>query len=192
MKLNAFDYYQKLEDTQVILIYSGPIWAVSVEELGETISRRLELDRLSVSAAHSIFSVFVEQMNNISLYSAERETFEKTEEDTEENTEVARGVFILGSADDHYFLQSGNVINDHSRELIQSRIDHLNSLDKQALRKFYREQLNGDNTNPESKGAGLGFTEIAKRASSKIEYDFTPMSDGLTFFTMRVEIGGGK
>jgi hypothetical protein len=76
-----------------------------------------------------------------------------------------------------------------SAELVKNRIEHLNSLDKQELRKYYKEQMKSENTNAESKGAGIGLTEIAKRASKPIEYDFTPYDEGLTFFTMCVTIG---
>lgn len=189
MMLNALEYYKQLSSTQIILIYSGPIWAVSVEELGETVCKRLELEDLSFPATQSIFSVFVEQMNNISMYSAEKEHFEDADVN---GVKVSKGVFILGTSGSKYFLQTGNVVEKHSAELLKSRIDHLNSLDKQELRKYYKQQLNSENTNADSKGAGLGLIEIARRASSKIEYDFTPMEDGLIFFTTLIEMNGGK
>jgi len=74
-------------------------------------------------------------------------------------------------------------------EPVKNKLDHLNTLDKGALRKYYKEQTRLENDNPESKGAGLGFIEIARRISSKIEYSFTPYDEGLTFFAMHVTIG---
>ena len=71
---------------------------------------------------------------------------------------------------------------------MKERIDYLNSLDKQGLRQFHREMVRNENTNPDSQGAGLGLIEIARRATAPIGYSFEPISDGLSFFTMYVEI----
>jgi len=71
---------------------------------------------------------------------------------------------------------------------LKERIDFLNTLDKKELRQFYKEQMKAENDNPESKGAGLGLTEIARRATSKIEYEFIPYGEGLSYFTMYVTV----
>jgi hypothetical protein len=75
-----------------------------------------------------------------------------------------------------------------SVELLKSRIDHLNTLDKQQLRQFFKEQRKAEDNNPESKGGGIGLIEVARRATSKIEYEFIPREDGTTYFTMYVTI----
>jgi hypothetical protein len=73
---------------------------------------------------------------------------------------------------------------------IKSRIDYLNTLDKEEVNNYYWEQSLIDNNDPDSKGAGLGLIEIARRISSKIEYTFKPYDEHHTFFTMYVKIGG--
>jgi hypothetical protein len=80
------------------------------------------------------------------------------------------------------------VIKNSSIGLLKDRIDFLNTLDKKELRQFYKEQMKHEDNNPESRGAGLGLTEIARRAASKIEYEFTPYGEGLSYFTMYVAI----
>ncbi len=190
MLADMLDYYRMIVDNNVNIIYSGPIWAEGIEGIGGTLRKRLEFDELPLSASQSVFSVFVEQMNNMLMYSAEKEMFETKKGSAEsERREVSKGLFILGSRDKKYFVQSGNVIRESMVEFIRSRIDHLNSLDKVELRKFYKEQMKSENLNPESRGAGLGMIEIARRASSKIEYSFVPYSAGQTFFSMYVTIG---
>ena len=71
---------------------------------------------------------------------------------------------------------------------MKKRIDYLNTLDKQELRKIYREKIRAENDDPDSQGAGIGLIEIARRASSKIEYRFTPLDSGDTFFTLFVTV----
>lgn len=181
---DLLSYYRLLQESNINIIYSGPIWSDGIEGIGGTLRKCLEFEALPLSASQAVFSVFVEQMNNILMYSTDRE--EAGEND--KAVGASKGVFILGSKDRSYFLQSGNVMKNEHVELIRSRIDHLNTLDKTALRKFYKEQMRAENDNPESRGAGLGLIEIARRASSQIEYTFTPLDDGLTFFSMFVTI----
>ncbi|MDR1754904.1 MAG: SiaB family protein kinase [Eubacterium sp.] len=183
--LNMLDAYNMIKDENIILIYSGPIWADGMEGIADNLKKRLEFDKMPMSTAQSIFSIFVEQMNNILMYSAEREHFILNEKEID----VSRGMFIIGmKKDKSYFIRSGNVIKKESVDLIKSRIDHLNTMDKQQLRQFYKQQIKSDNTNPESKGGGIGLTEIARRANSKIEYEFVPYESGFSFFSMMVAI----
>lgn len=186
MMFDMLAYYNMLKEKNVNIIYSGPIWADGVEGIGETLRRRLELDALPLSASQSIFSVFVEQMNNMLMYSAEKQSFCHN---GQEPLSVSTGVFILGAQEKKYFLQSGNIMKSENVEDVKERIDYLNTLDKGQLRKYYKEQIKAENKNPESKGAGLGLIEIARRANSPIEYEFISLEDGQTFFAMYVEIG---
>lgn len=184
---DMLNYYNLVKDNNIILIYNGPIWSEVVEEIGETVKKRLEIEALPLVVSQSIFSVFVEQMYNILNYSAEREQFLSEKSGKEFN--VATGIFILGAKDKTYFVQCGNKIRTDQSGLIKERIDHLNTLDKVALRKYYKERMKAEDANPDSKGAGIGLIEIARRASSKMEYSFVALPDGFSFFTLYVNIG---
>jgi hypothetical protein len=185
MRLNILEYSRMLADNNISIIYSGPLWAEGIDGMAEFLQRRLDMDDMPLNVSQSVFSVFVEQMNNMLMYSAEKG---KQEHSGIGIMEASRGVFVLGSHDKSYYIQTGNVVKNSNVEILKSRIDLLNTLDKKELRNLYKEQLRSDNDNPESRGAGLGLTEIARRASSKIEYEFVPYSDGLSYFTMYVTI----
>ena len=53
--------------------------------------------------------------------------------------------------------------------------------------EMYKETLKSE---PEegSKGAGVGFIEIARRASKPIEFDFADVDDRFSFFALEAEI----
>jgi predicted signal transduction protein with EAL and GGDEF domain len=129
-----------------------------------------------VSAAKAVFSVFIEQITNMLMYSAQKEK------------DVSVGMLALGQKGDIFFVQTRNAIRTRNVGIVKERIDHLNTLDKKELRKYYKEQLNSDNENPESQGAGLGLIDIARRTTSPIEYQFEPIDDELSYFTMYAEI----
>jgi hypothetical protein len=183
MRLNILDYNKLLAEHNISIIYSGPLWAEGIDGMAEFLQKRLDMEDVPLSASQAVFSVFVEQMNNMLMYSAEKEKHPETG-----TKELSSGIFVLGTCDKSYYIQTGNVIKNSAVGLLKERIDHLNTLDKKELRQFYKDQMKAENENPESKGAGLGLTEIARRATSKIEYEFTPHGEGLSYFTMYVTV----
>lgn len=183
--MDMLKYYNMIKQENINIIYSGPIWSNGIEGIAATLKRRLEFDDLPLSASQAIFSVFIEQMTNMLMYSAEKEIFSNAKN---EELEISKGVFMLGEQNKTYFIQSGNMVQKENAELLKNKIDYLNTLDKAALRKYYKEQLKNENANPESRGAGLGLIEIARRATSKIEYTFTPLENDMLFFTIFVTI----
>jgi len=188
MKFNIREYKKMLSDSDVSVIYSGPIWPSGIEGLADMMLKRLQFDEVPANASQSVFSVFIEQINNMMMYSAEKDS----KSDNEGNSlEVSKGVFILGVQQNSYFIQTGNLVTNYSASLLKERIDYLNTLDKKELRQYQKERMKADNDNPESKGAGLGLIVVARRATSPIEYEFEPYDDERQFFTMYISIEQG-
>lgn len=185
MNFNVPNYVKALEENQISVMYCGPIWKNSIDDIAEMLQHRLDFDSMSFSASQSVFSVFVEQMNNMLQYSMEKKSFELKDGDA---VDVSKGTFILGFRDKTYFIYTGNLLKDSSAAILKERIDYLNSLEKKDLRKYYKERMKAENDNPESKGAGLGLIEVARRATSKIAYEFQPRGEGMQYFIMYVEI----
>jgi hypothetical protein len=185
MKFDVREYSKMLDDNRIHLIYSGPIWPDGVDGIAEMLLKRLELEEMPLCASQSVFSIFVEQVNNMLMYSADKE-HRSTQEGKQ--VELSKGIFIVGLQDKTYFIQSGNLVTDLNAELLKKRIDHLNTMDKQELRQFYKQQIHAEDNNPSSKGAGIGLIEIARRASGPIEYKFEQHSDGLKYFTTYVTV----
>jgi len=187
--LDMSTYNEVVEKMNIKVIYSGPMWEDGVKGLAEMVKTHLSHDQLSGNASKAIFSVFVEQVTNILMYSAEKQQYSQPPEYN--LVDVSIGTVIMGNRTDKrdtFFVQTKNAVVDASIEILKKRIDHLNTLDKKELRQYYKEMVRNDNDNPESQGAGLGLIEIARRATAPIGYSFEPVSDGLSSFTMYVEI----
>jgi hypothetical protein len=185
MKVDILQYSKMLADNQIYIIYNGPIWSDKLESFADILQRQFDFDKLPLNVSQSIFSVFIEQMNNMIMYSAEKEYIDYQDN---KQMEVSKGTFILGAQDKTYYVQTGNPMKNSNVELLKSRIDYLNTLDKKELRQYYKQQMHSEDDNPASKGAGIGLIEIARRATSRIEYDITPLENDLSYFTMYVTI----
>jgi hypothetical protein len=179
------EYTSIINKLNINIIYSGPMWEDGIKGLAEMVKIHLDHDNLPGSAAKAIFSVFVEQVTNMLMYSAEKQSY--TRPDTE-RIDVPVGLLVLGHKENLFFIQTRNAIKNENIELIKNRIDHLNTLDKKQLRQYHKEKLRSDDDNPESKGAGLGLIEIARRATKPIGYRFESCNENLSYFTMYVEI----
>jgi len=187
--LDLSKYNEVVEKLNIKVIYSGPMWEDGVKGLAEMVKTHLSHDQLSGSASKAIFSVFVEQVTNILMYSAEKEQYSQPPD--YELVNVSIGTVIMGNRTDKrdtFFVQTKNAIKDEHIKFLKERIDYLNTLDKNGLRQYYKERMRSDSDSPESQGAGLGLIEIARRATAPIGYSFEQISEGLSFFIMYVEI----
>ena len=186
MVIDMREYAGRIRSQNISILYTGPMWNDGVKSIAELVRTNLSHEELPGSAAKSIFSVFVEQVTNMCMYSSEKEEYICPEKGP---VDISMGMLVLGRKDNIYFIQTGNAVNDANAKIIKERIDYLNTLDKKSIRQYYKEQMRSENENPESKGAGLGLTEIAKRATAPIAYTFEPLENGNAYFTMYVEIG---
>jgi len=76
MKFNIMQYSKLLAEHNISIIYSGPLWAEGIDGMAEFLQKRLDMDDMPLSESQAVFSVFVEQMNNMLMYSAEKEKHE--------------------------------------------------------------------------------------------------------------------
>ena len=191
MKLNVRQYNKMLQDNNISIIYSGPIWESGIDGMAEMLLPQLENDDSSVSPSKSVFSIFVEQMKNIMMYSADKEHHT---DDEDKPLEMAKGTFILGVQGKAYFIQCGSVVTDKNADFLRTRIDYLNTLDKRELRQYHKQQLKVSKGDANNSTEGIGLIEIAIHSASFVDYELEPLGDGLQYFTMytTVKMAGGK
>ena len=104
---------------------------------------------------------------------------------------VGVGVFMIQQTTDCYTLSSGNPISPEQKEDIREKIEHLRGLDREDLRKLYRERrrTGEDRTH---KGAGLGLIEMAKKSDHPLDYEFFDCNRDMTLFRLTVKVDKGE
>lgn len=179
-----FDIRAVLRKQGIIFAYSGYVTEAVLSGVGDAIKQRLVIDDADTKTLYSVFSVFVEQMQNMIRYSAEKVPSSAVEAPV---AEMRYGILTIGREGDNYVVHAGNLVARSDVERLRERLSKIRSMNKEELRALRKEQLR---TGPEegSKGAGLGLMEIARRASKPIEFDFTEVDDKYEFFTLRASV----
>jgi hypothetical protein len=173
------DFKVRLDEQGAVLTYCGSVSEPVLVALGETLKQRMAERDTDAAVVKRVFSIFIEQVQNIIRYSEERGGTVAPS--------LGAGLIMVGMEDGRYFIVCGNFVLRDKVEQLKARLDHLVTLDKDSIRQFYREKLREP---PEegSLGATIGLIEIARRSSLPIEYDFSPSDDSSSFFCLKAYV----
>jgi hypothetical protein len=182
IQFNLHEFYVDLKQKGIIFCFSGPISQDVIEGIGGTLKQKMEIEDTDLNTSQKVFSIFVEQMQNIVNYSADR----VIPEDRQEG-EIRLGVLIVGKEENRFYVLCGNKISRELAEMIHAQLDRLARMNKDELKQLYRERRKMAPPT-EGKGTGLGFIDIARKATSPIEFDFFPVDDDFVFYTIKAVI----
>lgn len=96
-------------------------------------------------------------------------------------------LFMIGKVEDDYRIYTGNFILNENVDILKGKILHINGLDKEELKAYYKEVLNNGEMSMKG-GGGLGLIDIAKKSGQKLGYDFMKVDDNFSFFTLNINI----
>lgn len=183
---DLYDFRALLKRKRVIFCYSGYVTEAVLAGVGDALKQKMTIDEANTKTIRSVFAVFVEQMQNMIRYSAEKEP-ELVASGEVPPVELRYGVLAISHGDDGFAVEAGNLVLHGDVDPLRERLSRLAGADKDELRSLYKEQLKAV---PEDtgKGAGIGLIEIARRASKPIVFDFLEVDDRFTFFTLKAEI----
>ncbi len=177
------DFRQSLHSEGIVFCYSGYMTEDVLLSIGSVIKQKLAADSVDKKVARGVFSVFVEQVQNVIRYSLEEDTGGQLNEEIE----LRYGLLMVGLKEGQYFVSCANLIKKQNVQQLSEGLSHVQQLDKEGLKLLYKEILRGKV--PEgSKGAGVGFIDIAKRATNGIEFDFTDYDDEFAYFSLKAYI----
>jgi hypothetical protein len=184
---DLFDFRSVLQRKGIIFAYSGYVTEQVLSGVGDAIKQKLTIENTDTKTFRNVFAVFVEQMQNIIRYSAEKVPLVSVGKGTKPPLELRYGILTIGKEGDDYVIYAGNLIDRADSERIRKRLERVSGMDKAQLKKLYKEQLRAP-ADKDSKGAGLGFTEIARRTTKPIEFDFMDFDDDFIFFALKASV----
>lgn len=167
----------------VLFCYCGYVTEEVLSSIGDAVRDKLALENTEQQVARSLFAVFVEQVQNIIRYSAEKQEGALRER----AVDLRHGVLAVGQGGGGYYVSCGNAISNRDVTRLGEQLAHLQTLDKKELKALHKEILKGK-TPEGSKGAGVGFIDIARLATRGVEYDFMELDSELSYFVLRANL----
>ena len=182
----AQEYYQlnqSVRNQNTIFSFSGYVSERLLFSLGEILKQKLALEETNLNTAKKVFSIFVEQVQNIIRYSDEKVSGEANSQ----KIEISSGVISVGVENERFFVVCGNLVRRQDVPELQSRLELIRSLDKEGIKAYYKEKMK-EPMAEDSKGASLGLAEIARRSSLPIEFEFVEVDEQKDFFCLKAYI----
>lgn len=176
-------FRKMLEDEGVILCYSGIVTEGVLLSVANSLKDKLAIEKADKNTSRTLFSIFVEQVQNVIRYSVER-----TEGDVQDRSlDLAYGLVTVGKAQGRYFVCCGNLVEKKDVERLETDLCRIRAMDKEGLKTLYKQVLKGEI--PEhSKGAGVGFIDIARKCSGDFEFDFLAFNAHHAFFALKAYV----
>jgi len=97
------------------------------------------------------------------------------------------GMFITRHIGASYYITSCNLVERKSIDFLREKIEQINHLDKDELKKLYLDNLEHEGLSVRG-GAGLGLIEMARKSGQKLEYLFEPFDDRFTNFYLQIKM----
>ena len=181
MRTSLFKYYEEMQRDGVILYFSGPVSQSAVEGMAALMRTKMQSEDASMGAVQRVFAIMVELMQNIVRYSAERHVDNSTHQG-----EMAHGQVVVGrEAAGRFFVACGNKVGATDCAELARHIEQLRSMGRDELKAYYKECRKQPDCITK-KGAGLGFVEMARKASRPLDFDIEPVDGNTSFFSMKV------
>jgi hypothetical protein len=148
----------------IMFCYCGYMTEEVLFSIGKAIKDKLLIDDVDKPSIRVIFSLFVEQVQNVIRYSNELESKETDEklielrygvlaigrkETDEKLIELRYGVLAIGrkimpNGEEKLFVAVGNMVNSEDAVRLQENLTHIQSLDAEGLKRLYKKTMRED------------------------------------------------
>lgn len=184
MEHNLHELKSTLSDQGIFFCFSGLVSQKLLTDIGVILGQKMEMEKASRTTVSRVFALVVEKMQNIIHYSDEKALLEESI-DLEKG--LSFGIIAVGYKDDHYFVLSGNLVENHKIDRLREKLTRIQQMTKDELKQYYRERRR-QQSDEGSRGAGLGFLEMAKKANLPIEFEFREVDKNMSFFSIKTTI----
>jgi len=168
MTVIGFEIGEKSEYQEDVVVEIVKYEGVMTQNVIATCMDNIEAKITDMNLIGTISTITIENCQNMMNYSKNAEIGDKQI--------VGDGTIeVQHINEDYYHIIASNVLSKEDKEKIEPKLKEIQSLDKQGIRKRYRE-LRKSGVNAHEKGGGIGIYEIAK-VSESIEYEFNAINE---------------
>ncbi len=181
--LDIYDFYDKMERNKIMLSFKGDITSELLTSILQIMESKLDNLQEEPKIKKKVYNVLVECLQNLYHHMDEvAQTAIATD-----NVAPRSAIFMIGKTGPEYTILTGNYILSENVEKLKTKLDKINSMDKEQLKEYYKEILNNDEFS-EKGGGGLGMIDIARKSGQKLNYNFLPVDNIYSFFSLNIKI----
>ena len=171
--MQSQDFHKLLEQRRTFFCYSGLLSEDVLSTFSGIVREQMSEMEDDAEITKRVFGIFVEQAQTVIRYSKDR------------IAEGGTGTVAISRAEDGFLIEAINPMDDENAEGLQKNLDELKAMDSKELRKAYKQRLR-EGPPEGSKGAGLGFIEMARKAD-RFEFDFVGSTELLFVFKVWIK-----
>jgi len=165
------DFFDNISG-DVILAFNGVMSQETLVGLGEVLRNEMH-QYFPLNIVNRVFAVFIEMSQNVMHYSYSRAD--------SNGKQIGKGsTFVFASANS-YTLTTVNIVNEKQKQALESKLSFINNLKDEEIKGHYlkkrKQAAEGD-----SKGAGLGLIDMARRTRHPLKYTFEPAEDNDNYY----------
>lgn len=182
IKNDIYELYQTMERENILLSFKGVVTSELLSSVLSIMESKMDYMEESPKMKKKVFNVLVECLQNLYHHIDDSDEFRDRN-----RIEAQSALFMIAKKDDSFVIRTGNYVETEQAEELKERLDQINGLDRDELKKLYQEVLS--NGSMSDKGtAGLGMIDIARKSGNKLEYQFLPISEKQKFFCLNIKI----
>jgi len=174
-KIEFLENFYELLSKEVIIAYRGTFEQSVLSILANNIESSMESNSV---LRRKFFRMFLEFAQNIAIYSAEQIQ-------TSDNEKSGAGLLIIKHNDGNYMFATGNLVETSKMDFINEKVDYMNSLDREGLRNYKREQYKLVETGERS---NIGLLQIVLISGNPLIVNSKPIDDEFSFITISAEV----
>jgi hypothetical protein len=178
----TYSYYKNMQLNNIIFVYQGEVTADLVSSILHMMENKLDGDGEDKKIKKKVFNVMVECLQNVYHH---LDSLDVSEKPGDINDRTA--LLMIGKEEKDYYVITGNhIVNDRIGD-IKRKLERVNNSDKEELKALYQEILSNEPMS-EKGTAGLGMIDIARKSGQKLGYDFHPVNDKYSFFSLEAKV----
>lgn len=175
----TYDLFQRVGNDDFEYIYRGGFsqnLTRKILALAESNLQKL-VDKSSLQ--NRIYFIMVEGLQNVTRH----------QDTVNTNTGVNdySGIFAIQKQGSRYLITTGNLIVNSKVDSLKQKLERVNSLDRDELKKLHKEILSTGELSDKG-GAGLGLIEMARKSGNKLLFDFEYIDLYWSYFYLQTEI----
>ena len=178
MMLDIYDFYDKMERNHILLSFKGDITSELLTSILQIMESKLENLQEEPKVKKKVYNVLVECLQNLYHH------MDEVDAATDRNRSA---IFMIGKLDNQYTIMTGNDIRAENVSGLDIRLNEINALSQDELKEYYKKVLANGEMSAKG-GGGLGMIDIARKTGQKLNYNFMPIDDKYSFFSLNIKI----